>query len=124
MGRVHQDGREYDVFKAVSTSSRQGYIPGRVSRWRYSRVNIARCSYVLRVREARVWGPPPFFVSRFYFGRSIVKVMGPRKDGSPIYLRARVFTYICISMSLSHILPCLSFSFLSLVFFSFLIIND
>lgn len=23
---VHQDGREYDVFKAVSTSSRQGYI--------------------------------------------------------------------------------------------------
>lgn len=92
---VHQDGREYDVFKAVSTSSRQGHSFARVSRtrWRYSRVNIARCSYVLRVREARVGTPSTVFVSRFYFGRSIVKVMGHRKDGSPIYLRARIFTY-------------------------------
>lgn len=101
-------------------------IPGRVSRtrWRYSRVNIARCSYVLRVREARVGAPSTVFVSRFYFGRSIVKVMGHRKDGSPIYLRARIFTYIPDKYaSVIHFALFIFFVFYLWYFFSFFIIN-
>ena len=46
----------------------------------------------VRVTRGTCGGGAPS-VSRFYFGRSIVKVMGHRKDGSPIYLRARIFTY-------------------------------
>lgn len=72
---VHQDGREYDVFKAVPTSSpAKGdttFLRRRVSRTIFAR---ERRQMFVRVREARVRGggegPPFSFLVFISAGRS------------------------------------------------------